>query len=148
MQFDPTSAQEKKLVELLAKAKREPKYEANFEANFLRDFQVKQTQESVKQSTMMGFTERLQQALNGFSGWNWIYGSMAVITLCAVIAIVNNTPEEGTDNLVNSSSTSTEQMAAPQLVSVSNESVQEDSVVEETTPFVDEKEKEKSERSN
>jgi len=148
MQFDPTSAQEKKLVELLAKAKREPKYETNFEANFLRDFQVKQTQESVKQSTTLSFTERLQQALNGFSGWNWIYGSMAVITLCAVIAIVNNTPEEGTDNLVNSSSASTEQMAAPQLVSVSNESVQEDSVVEETTPFVNEKEEEKSERSN
>ncbi len=79
---------EEALVTLLASLKKEPTYTDDFENKFLCDFHARKEADAATQSTWELLLERLDDFLQNFSGWKWIYGSMGAVTLIAVGFIV------------------------------------------------------------
>ncbi|MDO4410368.1 MAG: hypothetical protein Q4C05_03675 [Akkermansia sp.] len=83
-----TDTKEEALVTLLASLKKEPTYTDDFEDKFLCDFHARKETDAATQSTWELLLERLDDFLQNFSGWKWIYGSMGAVTLIAVGFIV------------------------------------------------------------
>ncbi len=104
-----TENKEDALVALLASCKKEPKYDDNFERDFLHSFHLRKEADQAKQSTWNLLLERLDNYLQNFRGWQWVYASMGLVTMLAIGVIIatgdtgdsnNNTIVTGsTDNI-------------------------------------------------
>ncbi len=137
-----TENKEDALVALLASCKREPKYDDNFEQDFLHNFHLRKEADQAKQSTWNLLLERLDNYLQNFRGWQWVYASMALVTMLAIGVIIasgdtaggnNNIVTGGAENIENRAiPVSSEQLVTPEQQDAENTQRQQDA--NEQTP--------------
>ena len=84
MDKQSTEQKEETLVAMLASFRKEACYHDNFEEDFLRNFHLRKETDQATQSTWKLLLERLDNYLQNFRGWQWIYASMSIVTLAAV----------------------------------------------------------------
>ncbi len=137
-----TENKEDALVALLASCKREPKYDDNFEQDFLHNFHLRKEADQAKQSTWNLLLERLDNYLQNFRGWQWVYASMALVTMLAIVVIIasgdtagvnNKIVTGGAENIENRAiPVSSEQLVTPEQQDAENTQRQQDA--NEQTP--------------
>lgn len=88
MDKQSTEQKEETLVAMLASFRKEACYHDNFEEDFLRNFHLRKETDQATQSTWKLLLERLDNYLQNFRGWQWIYASMSIVTLAAVGVII------------------------------------------------------------
>lgn len=135
-----TERTEEALVGLLASFRKETCYHDNFEEEFLRNFHLRKDAEQATQSTWKLLLERLDNYLQNFRGWQWVYASMSIVTLAAVGVIIASSDMEPADNYVSSSDK--EEMVLEQAIPVSSIEIKEEKPAAdapvETTKFTTE----------
>lgn len=88
MDKESTEHNEEALVAMLASFRKEACYHDNFEEEFLHNFHLRKETDQATQSTWKLLLERLDNYLQNFRGWQWVYASMSIVTLVAVGVII------------------------------------------------------------
>lgn len=88
MDKQSTEHNEEALVAMLASFRKEACYRDNFEEEFLHNFHLRKETDQATQSTWKLLLERLDNYLQNFRGWQWVYASMSIVTLAAVGVII------------------------------------------------------------
>lgn len=100
MDKQSTEQKEETLVAMLASFRKEACYHDNFEEDFLRNFHLRKETDQATQSTWKLLLERLDNYLQNFRGWQWIYASMSIVTLAAIGVIIASGDMEPADAYV------------------------------------------------
>ncbi len=98
-----TEDKEQALVALLASCRKEPKYGDDFEQQFLHNFHLRKEADQATQSTWKLLLERLDNYLQNFRGWQWVYASMSLVTMMAIGVIIASGDGDGASPLANDS---------------------------------------------
>lgn len=88
MDKQSTEHNEETLVAMLASFRKEACYHDNFEEDFLRNFHLRKETDPATHSAWKLLLERLDNYLQNFRGWQWVYASMSIVTLAAVGVII------------------------------------------------------------
>lgn len=102
MDTQSTDQKEEALVAMLASIRKEACYRDNFEEEFLHNFHMRKEADQATQSTWKLLTERLDNYLQNFRGWQWVYASMAIVTLAAVGVIITSSDMEPAESYATS----------------------------------------------
>ncbi len=108
-----TENKEQALVALLASCRKEAEYADDFEQKFLHDFHLRKEANQATQSTWKLLLERLDNYLQNFRGWQWVYASMSVVTMMAIGVIIASGDGEGSAQIANDTKGFIESKAVP-----------------------------------
>lgn len=75
MDKQSTEHNEETLVAMLASFRKEACYHDNFEEDFLRNFHLRKETDPATHSAWKLLLERLDNYLQNFRGWQWVYAS-------------------------------------------------------------------------
>lgn len=123
MDNQSTEHKEEALVAMLASFRKEACYHDNFEEDFLRNFHLRKETDQATQSTWKLLLERLDNYLQNFRGWQWIYASMSIVTLAAVGVIIASGDMEPADPYVSSHRVAEDVLSTTIPVSVEETSI-------------------------
>lgn len=123
MDTQSTERNEENLIAMLSSLRKEALYDNNFEETFLQNFQLRKEAHQATQSTWKLLLERLDNYLQNFHSWQWIYASMSIVTLAAVGVIIASGDPNSTDSYVSTPNTGEE--AIKGAVPVSENTVME-----------------------
>lgn len=123
-----TEHNEETLVAMLASFRKEACYHDNFEEDFLRNFHLKKETDPATHSAWKLLLERLDNYLQNFRGWQWVYASMFIVTLAAVdVIITSGNMNEPADSYASSIKEKEEILLKEKAVPVSNEIIEQPS---------------------
>ncbi|MCC8149182.1 hypothetical protein [Akkermansia sp.] len=125
MDKQSTEHNEETLVAMLASFRKEACYHDNFEEDFLRNFHLRKETDPATHSAWKLLLERLDNYLQNFRGWQWVYASMSIVTLAAVgVIIASGNMDEPSDSYVSSNK---EENILKGTVPVSKETIEQPS---------------------
>lgn len=128
MDKQSTDHKEEALVAMLASLRKEPCYHDNFEEDFLRDFHLRKETDQAANSAWKLLLERLDNYLQNFRGWQWVYASMSIVTLAAVgVIIASGNMDDPADSYVASSQEKEEILLTEKAMPVSKETIEQTS---------------------
>lgn len=126
MDKQSTEHSEETLVAMLASFRKEACYHDNFEDDFLRNFHLRKETDPATHSAWKLLLERLDNYLQNFRGWQWVYASMSIVTLAAVgVIIASGNMDEPADSYVSTKDNETK--IIQNSVPVSNEIIEKPS---------------------
>ena len=103
MDKQSTDHKEETLVAMLASFRKEACYHDTFEEDFLRNFHLRKETDQAAHSAWKLLLERLDNYLQNFRGWQWVYASMSIVTLAAVgVIIASGNMDEPSESYVSS----------------------------------------------
>ena len=94
MDKQSTDHKEETLVAMLASFRKEACYHDTFEEDFLRNFHLRKETDQAAHSAWKLLLERLDNYLQNFRGWQWVYASMSIVTLAASESYVSSTKDK------------------------------------------------------
>lgn len=127
MDKESTEHNEEALVAMLASFRKEACYRDNFEEEFLHNFHLRKDADQATQSTWKLLLERLDNYLQNFRGWQWVYASMSIVTLVAVGVIIASGNMNPADTSYASSNSKGEDVLKKAIL------VSDDEIVEKST---------------
>lgn len=124
MDKQSTDHKEEALVAMLASLRKEVCHHDNFEEEFLRNFHLRRETDQAANSAWKLLLERLDNYLQNFRGWQWVYASMSIVTLAAVgVIIASGNMGEPSDSYVSSTKDKEEELIKT-AVPVSEETIE------------------------
>lgn len=128
MDKQSTDHNEETLVAVLASFRKEACYHDNFEEDFLRNFHLRKETDMATRSAWKLLLERLDNYLQNFRGWQWVYASMSIVTLAAVgVIIASGNMDDPSDSYVSSTKDKEETILKEKAVPVSKEIIEQPS---------------------
>lgn len=120
MDKQSTEHTEETLTAMLASFRKEACYHDDFEEEFLRNFHLRKEADQATQSTWKLLLERLDNYLQNFRGWQWVYASMSIVTLVAVGVIIASGDMDSADPYVSTQQNGEDALKAAIPVSATN----------------------------
>ena len=128
MDKQSTEHNEETLVAMLASFRKEACYHDNFEEDFLRNFHLRKETDPATHSAWKLLLERLDNYLQNFRGWQWVYASMSIVTLAAVgVIIASGNMDDPSDSYASSTKVKEEILLKEKAVPVSKETIEQPS---------------------
>ena len=122
MDKQSTDHKEETLVAMLASFRKEACYHDTFEEYFLRNFHLRKETDQAAHSAWKLLLERLDNYLQNFRGWQWVYASMSIVTLAAVGVIIASGNMD--ESYVSSTKDKEEILLTKKAVPVSKETIE------------------------
>ena len=93
--------------------------------DFLRNFHLRKETDQAAHSAWKLLLERLDNYLQNFRGWQWVYASMSIVTLAAVgVIIASGNMDEPSESYVSSTKDKEEILLTEKAVPVSKETIE------------------------
>ena len=125
MDKQSTDHKEETLAAMLASFRKEACYHDTFEEDFLRNFHLRKETDQAAHSAWKLLLERLDNYLQNFRGWQWVYASMSIVTLAAVgVIIASGNMDEPSESYVSSTKDKEEILLTEKAVPVSKETIE------------------------